>query len=264
MSSPRVSERFNAADSDIILQSSDEIMFKVHRKNLEVHSEGFAGANSISPASSSNDERVFLTEASAVLDLLLQHMYRQFDPDLKEVDFATLLSIAEAAEKYQVRSAIRICNIYLRLAIPDHALEMLSYAVKHGYPDMMDKAAPLTLDLPVEDLLAALDTQHMSRWMAFHRKWLDVLDIAHSSYSRRDMHGTVKCYAEVPWGENVAKTSSSIGANPARLLQLDCIFALATERCKGCNYLCKMAMEDWRNRVQEYVDAIAKFSSFKF
>ena len=101
-----------ASDSDITLQSSDGMLFQVHRKNLEVHSEGFAGADAIS--SLATEEIVPLSEDSAVLDLLLQYMYRQPQPDLRNVRFSTLEALAEAAEKYQVYSATTVCNIFMR------------------------------------------------------------------------------------------------------------------------------------------------------
>jgi hypothetical protein len=101
---PRVSELFCAADSDITLQSSDGVLYKVHRKNLELHSESFATADAISAPSDSFEgaEIVHLPESSAVLDLLLQYMHRQRQPDLRSVDFHTLADLAEAAEKYEV------------------------------------------------------------------------------------------------------------------------------------------------------------------
>lgn len=104
-----------ADDSDITLQSSDGILFKVHRKNLEVHSEGFAAADSISGTGpESKSEIVLLSETSTTLDLLLQYMYRQPQPDLQQVDFDTLAGVAEAAEKYQVYAAISICRIFMK------------------------------------------------------------------------------------------------------------------------------------------------------
>jgi hypothetical protein len=92
--------------------SSDAVLFEVHRKNLEVHSEGFAGADAISR--SAEKEVVPLSENSAVLELLLQYMYHQPQPDLKNVEFATLAALAEAAEKYQVYSATTICSVFMR------------------------------------------------------------------------------------------------------------------------------------------------------
>jgi hypothetical protein len=101
-----------ATDSDLTLQSFDGVLYKVHRTNLEVHSESFAAANSIS-ATSDSSEVVYLDESSAVLDLLLQFMYRQRQPDLEEVDFQTLSELAEAAEKYEVYSAMTVCSIHM-------------------------------------------------------------------------------------------------------------------------------------------------------
>jgi hypothetical protein len=89
-----------APDSDITLQSSDAVLFAVHRKNLEMHSEGFFGANGISFPSA--HEVVPLSENSAILELLLQFMYRQPQPDMRKVEFHILAGVAEAAEKYQV------------------------------------------------------------------------------------------------------------------------------------------------------------------
>ena len=105
-----------APDSDITMQSSDGVLYKVHRKNLELHSEGFASADAISVASDNADdtEVVHLSESSAVLDLLLQYMYRQRQPDLADVEFPILADLAEAAEKYEVYSAMTICNVHMR------------------------------------------------------------------------------------------------------------------------------------------------------
>ena len=54
----------------------------------------------------SDNEVVALTETSTVLEILLQYMYRQPQPDLERVDFETLAGVAEAAEKYQVFAAM--------------------------------------------------------------------------------------------------------------------------------------------------------------
>lgn len=105
-----------APDSDITLESSDGVLYKVHRKNLELHSEGFASADAISAASYDSEglETVHLSESSAVLGLLLQYMYRQRQPDLTHVEFRILADLAEAAEKYEVYSAMTVCSMHMR------------------------------------------------------------------------------------------------------------------------------------------------------
>jgi hypothetical protein len=50
-----------------------------------------------------------LTESAEVLELLLQFMYRQRQPNLRTIEFTTLAGLAEAAEKYEVFAAIDIC-----------------------------------------------------------------------------------------------------------------------------------------------------------
>ena len=41
-------------DSNIMLQLSDGVLYKVHHKNLGIHSEGFATANAISTSTDDN------------------------------------------------------------------------------------------------------------------------------------------------------------------------------------------------------------------
>lgn len=75
----------NAPDSDISLLSSDNVLFKVHRINLKMHSDIFADADDISTFKTSNQqapEIVALAEHSTVLSILLRYMYRQPPPDL--------------------------------------------------------------------------------------------------------------------------------------------------------------------------------------
>jgi len=172
----QVSERFCADDSDITLQSSDGILFKVHRKNLEVHSEGFAAADSISGTGpESKSEIVLLSETSTTLDLLLQYMYRQPQPDLQQVDFDTLAGVAEAAEKYQVYAAISICRIFMNLAVPQHPVEVLSYATKHGYQRIMDHAAPRTISMDIGDVVASLHSCAVIPWCRYYEAFYKVL-----------------------------------------------------------------------------------------
>jgi hypothetical protein len=98
------------ANADITLQSSDNILFKFYKKQLEVHSGAFAGAESFT----ATDEPVMFTEPSEIVDLLLQLMSRQEHPDLRSVDFDTLDLLAEAVEKYDVFSYKQECKSLMR------------------------------------------------------------------------------------------------------------------------------------------------------
>lgn len=84
-----------------------------------MHSDIFADAEDISTSSSDavspkQAETVALTETSAVLDVLLQYMYRQPPPDLTEMEFELLADLAEASDKYSVYFAIDACSRAMR------------------------------------------------------------------------------------------------------------------------------------------------------
>jgi len=247
---PRVSERFCAPDSDITLQSSDGVLYKVHRKNLELHSEGFASADAISAASDNADdtEIVHLSESSAVLDLLLQYMHRQRQPDLTDVEFPILADLAEAAEKYEVYSAMTICNVHMRFAITSHPVEVLGYAFKHDYRKLMDEVAPLTIDKPVHELTAyweSIPNRIFTVWMKYHHEWLDVLNFVHKQYQYTGTHlnqykQPITCSQSGLWEENRLRVALNLGANPGTLRDLEIPFGqriLCRVKSTGCRSL---------------------------
>ena len=91
------------------MSSSDGVLFKVHRKNLELYSEGFPGTDV--PV---HDEVVLLTEKASTLELLFQYMYKERQPDLSKVEPDELADLAEACEKYMVYPAMEICKVYMK------------------------------------------------------------------------------------------------------------------------------------------------------
>ena len=107
----------SAADSDVTFESCDKVLFKVHRKNLECGSEGFAPPDGTVSA----DEPVPLSESAEVLELLFQYMYPQRIPDLGVVKFELVAGVAEAAEKYQVYAAMGFCKPYMEFVSLFHS-----------------------------------------------------------------------------------------------------------------------------------------------
>jgi hypothetical protein len=55
-----------------------------------------------------------LPESSATLDILFEFIYPQRYVTLDELEFEALLLLAEAAEKYQIRSAAFGCQVQFR------------------------------------------------------------------------------------------------------------------------------------------------------
>jgi hypothetical protein len=76
---------------------------------LKVSAECFAP-----PEFETRDEIILLTETALTLELLFQFCYPDGHPDVEGLEFSVLALLAEAAEKYQVFSAMNICRICMR------------------------------------------------------------------------------------------------------------------------------------------------------
>lgn len=183
-----------ADDADVKFRSCDGILFKVHRSNLVAHSEGFSPP----PGTSSHDEIVALPENGDTLDLLFQFMSPQRQPDLSEIMFKQLAELAEAAEKYQVFSAMTICNVHMTYvvsvrdgttAITDrtfssdayskHPFEVMLYAMRHGYGKLMDKAERKVLEVSPTLAFECFTPEVYIAWVSY------TIKTKHTSYNDR-------------------------------------------------------------------------------
>ncbi|KAJ7072998.1 hypothetical protein C8F01DRAFT_1105954 [Mycena amicta] len=169
MTENTVSQRFNAADADLTILSADNVAFKVHRKNLEFHSDVFA--NMFSSATHVPEESINLSETSAVLEILFQYMYRQPQPNLENVAFDVCAGAAEAAEKYLVYSALSSLRERMRKHIDKHALKVLSFAMQHDLKDIGNEAARNSLGFSLKDAAAVLTPESFVTWAIFHDEW---------------------------------------------------------------------------------------------
>jgi hypothetical protein len=93
----------------VIFESVDGVRFRLHRKNLETHTGAFPA-----PEFDTNGETTHLTEPANVLRILFQFVYPRRQPDLEQMDFEIVAAVSEAAEKYELFSAIPICNVRMR------------------------------------------------------------------------------------------------------------------------------------------------------
>ena len=89
--------------ADIKLQSSDNVLFRFHKKQLQTHSGAFAKFL--------KDD---FTEPSEVVDLLLQLMSLQDPPDLESLEFQTLALLTEAVKKYDVFHYKTMCRMVMQ------------------------------------------------------------------------------------------------------------------------------------------------------
>lgn len=115
--------------------------------------------------------------------MLFQYIYPQRQPNLTRIEFTQLAKVAEAAEKYQIYTAIEICNIRMGCvshygdfwsdlqwliseAFIEHPLEVTMYALRHGYEDLMDKSERKALELSPTAAFDCLTPQIYIAWVS--------------------------------------------------------------------------------------------------
>lgn len=91
--------------------SSDGVLFKLHRRNLGLRTEGFPDVDTTIPV---QDEVVLLEEKASTLELLFQFVYPRRQPDLTKLEANELALLSEAAEKYNINSATQICMMCMQ------------------------------------------------------------------------------------------------------------------------------------------------------
>ncbi|EDR06543.1 uncharacterized protein LACBIDRAFT_328778 [Laccaria bicolor S238N-H82] len=165
-----VNKIFNAEDAEIAFRSSDNAIFKIHRKNLEVNSVGLSPAD----LTTSVSELVPLSEDAPTLELLFQYIYPRRQPLLDDIEFALLASLAEAAEKYEVFAAMTVCYIRMSAAKREHPEEIMRYAARHDYKLLLCDVAPLVIRMPLLDVLSFLPQHLMVPWISYYEEWRKV------------------------------------------------------------------------------------------
>ncbi|KAG6916797.1 hypothetical protein DXG01_005320 [Tephrocybe rancida] len=159
---PTTSQRFQASDADVIFQSSDNVWFHIHRKNLETQTGAFPPAEI-----ETHGEIVPLTEDASTLENLFQYVYPQRQPDLELLSVDELYKLAEAAEKYEVFNVMSMCKARInheRQLASDHPAMAFNYASNHDHQDIMTIAAPLLLDVPLDELVVTLLPRFVIPW----------------------------------------------------------------------------------------------------
>ncbi|KAG6829009.1 hypothetical protein H0H92_005986 [Tricholoma furcatifolium] len=158
----------NAPDADVIFRSSDKVLFHIHSHNLEITTGGFPPAGAFAPQ---RDEYVDVTEDATTLELMFQFSYPRLQPCLTNLAFEDLLRLAEAVEKYQVYPAMQVCNIYMEKALPDHALDVLEYALRHDYPDLANQSAPFVTLATISSRWKSVSPSLLYPWLRYYDTW---------------------------------------------------------------------------------------------
>ncbi|PFH46148.1 hypothetical protein AMATHDRAFT_70475 [Amanita thiersii Skay4041] len=159
---------------DVVIKSSDDKFFGTHAVNLAVFSHAFPPASLASSYPASTDDPVCLTETGDVVELLLRCMHNQRQPDLLSPRSKVLIALAEAVEKYLVYPAMEICRLHMNRLADIYPKEVFAYAVKHGYPELLDQTAPLTLTWDAKEACEELSPTNFAVWVLYREGWLRV------------------------------------------------------------------------------------------
>ncbi|TFK34131.1 hypothetical protein BDQ12DRAFT_727172 [Crucibulum laeve] len=241
--------------ADLVLVSSDGIRVGAHSHCLELYSGGFI---SVLPTISATEA---LEETAEVLEILMYYMHNGRQPSSRNIPFHILQALAAAAEKYLVYSAMEVLNLQMERYIPSHPLQVLIYAVKYDYPDLSDKAGPLSIGVPFETVLNETENRPdiLLLWTRYREYYLEIVHTIYASEPAPVLHpgGIADCGK---WSEfhytmlnKVAGSAEGVSKFSHNLKQLG--FMLA-----GC-FHCVQRSENWKHAITKRVEKIPAFSS---
>lgn len=154
------------------------------------------------------------------------------------------------------------------------ALVVLAYGTKHNDEELMNRAADYTLGTPPQKVYAALAPDAFLAWvcvfgdifgnhfdrcskMLYHNQWRDVLQFAHAAYWTA-RHRTA--YNSQPCMQHTHTRDNLLRATFVALKNIDRLRSLHNCPLGDCNDLFSV----WKEKVEERVQAIPKFSTFLF
>jgi len=254
---PRCSVTDCKLSTDIVLESCDGVRYGAHAANLEAYSAGFP----LAASTQFSGEIVHLPEHSNVLRLLLQYMHNERQPDSSGIPFKVLAPLAEAVEKYMVFSAMEVCKIRMREAMPHHPLDVLCYAVKHGYPKLSNKAAPRTLSISLHDMSRAMEDRPdiILKWVQYREHWLHLLKyIFEKPPTVLHRGGLSECELWAPFHHRVLR---EVGANIGEVQQFDDLLERQMRQdLDDCSH-CRTRVANWRYAFAKRVADVPTFDA---
>ncbi|KAJ3711943.1 hypothetical protein C8R42DRAFT_728261 [Lentinula raphanica] len=173
----QTSDHFNAPDADIIVESSDSILFNLHKKNIECVTGDFL----LAEMSSDSKEAVQLAESANILEMLFTCLYPRPFPSLEDLDFDTFMLLAEAAEKYQFFGMMSACRLQMKeilyptetstsyvskQELSSKRMQLLHFAVDYEVQDVIEELQVIMVDIPLSKLVDILPSRVYKPWVA--------------------------------------------------------------------------------------------------
>jgi len=175
-----------------------------------MHSQVFADAGG-STVGTVDDEVVYLSESSSVLELMFQYMYLQPQPDLREVEWTVMKELAEAVEKYEIYSAIGVCSHRMMECISEHPIDVLLYSVRHKHTEIMNASAEATLDIPPYTMLSCVPPDLFAAWIEYQQAYHSLLTKEFTRFGPSRHHRGITIPCEF-WHEHYALLSAELSS----------------------------------------------------
>ncbi|KAF5374044.1 hypothetical protein D9757_010050 [Collybiopsis confluens] len=239
----RNNELFNSPDADIIVRSSDNVDFLLHKKQLEFATGAFPPAKFTSDTAELDILRV--AESASILEIIFQFCYLRRFPSIsiQHLVFESLVLLVEAADKYEVFSLINSRQLYicLRDCIPSHPRSVLQLAAKYRHLELIKDIAPSLVHLPLAELVDILPSPIFKYWSLYREQWFSRL---------------IDMLSGVPYYNHACNTGPSRSfAHRTLLYQLKkgeqpaskMANALSTSACPNCHEIAEV----WRAKVAE-------------
>lgn len=158
---------FNSIDADLILRSSDEVEFQIHRYAMTMASPVFQNVLSLpQPADPLNGPPVVdLPEDSRTLYTILRICYPVLDPKIDTIELAR--SVLDAALKYDMVVVVDYCKRALRSLAKSQPLRVYAIACTIG--------AETTARLAVREIVAHAPDNILGQETGAYAKWLEGL-----------------------------------------------------------------------------------------
>ncbi|KAF9529767.1 hypothetical protein CPB83DRAFT_852147 [Crepidotus variabilis] len=192
---------FDEESADTLYTSSDGVKFKLRSEHIRVNAPRLPIPSRLDEKPTGMEVSLALEESSEVLDDLFQFVQppsetrrRRERPALYNEKYQgpALFQLVEAAEKYAVFGAIDVCLFRLEQLVQQrkHLLEIINLSDKYGYTSILDTAAELALNLPLDtNMLETFETPGLlQRFILYRSQWTSTRDKALEVFANSVCH----------------------------------------------------------------------------
>ncbi|KAF5350780.1 hypothetical protein D9758_010338 [Tetrapyrgos nigripes] len=263
-----VSKIFHAeTGGDVVFESSDGVLFYVHSRNLAFMSDMLPAAY-YTRATPPKDPMP-LPENSSTLELLFQFTYHRMPPDLKKLDFRSLMELAEAAEKYVIHYARAMCVKELSKFIRKESLKIVAFACKHNHEGLFYELAPILVRRPLSELAYVLPPSFYVSWTLYHDQFRQPLskEIATEHFRRNvtDLKIPVSCgngcaasdqakrtLHDEKWLEKINQCQERILKDGEPRSSIESLLESKLPVAPDYRSMCCFKYMEWQKRLKEY------------